>query len=273
MKIIFSRKGFDSGIGRAPSAIVDGRPRSFPIPADANYDFTYGDLLNDLAELIEELTDCKRTTPCHLDPDLEAAARPRQPGWRGAFGQIGGAQGHLHKCNVEKGDLFLFWGWFQPVVCDGRWKYVGSSEHSIFGWMQIGDVCPIGDDPSHALAHYPWLSDHPHVRARDWPPSNTIYVAAEELTIPGLSSTTPGWGTFRKAYRLTAPERPRSYWRLPNWLNPKCKGTGLSRTSDSRWSADGIVRIGPGQEFVADVGDCSKAVGWLNTLFRDFAAD
>lgn len=32
MRIIFSRKGFDSAAGKAPSPILDGRPLSLPIP-------------------------------------------------------------------------------------------------------------------------------------------------------------------------------------------------------------------------------------------------
>lgn len=41
MRIIFSRKGFDTGSGGKPSPIVDGRPISLPIPATRNSRTTY----------------------------------------------------------------------------------------------------------------------------------------------------------------------------------------------------------------------------------------
>ena len=269
MKVIFSRKGFDSTAGGYPSPIVDGTPRSFPIPAGGGPGPRYRDLANGLGELLEQLTSIDAEKRCHLDPDLDAKSVPRAPGWRGAFGQVNAAQGHLRRQNVTDGDLFLFWGWFQSVQrVDGRWRYIGDSEHRIFGWLQVGNVLAIGNDPSSARAAYPWLADHPHLAVSDWPPSNTVYVSTLALTLDGGPDNVAGCGTFRTGLRLTAPDSPRSKWRVPNWLNQALGGTGLSRTRESRWAADGTLSVGPGQEFVADISGRDDAAAWLHQLFR-----
>ena len=44
MRIVFSRKGFDSAAGGGPSPIVDGRPLSLPIPTAGPSRTTYDDL-------------------------------------------------------------------------------------------------------------------------------------------------------------------------------------------------------------------------------------
>jgi len=49
----------------------------------------------------------------HLDPDLDAASRRREPGWRPLLGQHGAAQSHLCNESVGPGDLFLFFGLFR----------------------------------------------------------------------------------------------------------------------------------------------------------------
>ena len=150
MKIIFSRKGFDSGYGGVPSPILpDGSLVSFPIPSQ------FGRPLSDLrfsneplCEMVGELTRGKITTTrsVHLDPDLVAGTVPRLPGWCAAFGQTGSAQGHLRNQGVGPGDLFLFFGWYQRVEHrDGKLQYTGPQIHSLFGWMQIGHVLKVSD--------------------------------------------------------------------------------------------------------------------------------
>lgn len=44
MKIIFSRKGFDTSSGGAPSPIISGQPCSIPIIAQGRSETTYDDL-------------------------------------------------------------------------------------------------------------------------------------------------------------------------------------------------------------------------------------
>ena len=267
MKIIFSRKGFDSteAGGGAPSPIIDGKPCSFPIPGTGPT--RYGDLRNGVGELIEQLTHWKRADYCHLDPDIDISALSRPRGWRGAFGQVGPAQGHLQRQGVGRGDLFLFWGWFRPAKLEGCSGYVGESEHRIFGWLQVDDVLTIGNQADEALTQYPWLRDHPHVHSKGWPPSNTIYIASKRLRINGGAFALPGWGVFHRGLRLTAPHMPRSKWAVPDWLNPKKQGVGLSRCKPNRWHRSGLLNLPPGQEFVADISGREDAKSWLAELF------
>ena len=112
LKIILSRKGFDSSNGRVPSPILpDGRLVPLPIPSTRDPHTCDEVKINDipLGPLVEDLTACKiaRTRPCHLDPDLDAASLPRLAGWLPAFGQIDAAQTHLARHDIGAGDLFL----------------------------------------------------------------------------------------------------------------------------------------------------------------------
>ena len=97
MKIIFSRKGFDSASGGAPSPIYEGRPISIPIPYAVRSETTYGDL--GLGAVVEWLTkgSLTRTSFCHQDPMFE--------GRRCAFGQVEASQGHLENNGVGVGDV------------------------------------------------------------------------------------------------------------------------------------------------------------------------
>lgn len=271
MKVIFSRKGFDSAAGGVPSPIIDGRPTSLPIPTRMPTPFTYGDLSEPLPTLVENLTKGRvsRSAPCHLDPDLDPTARPRRSGWRGALGQVGAAQSHLARCGVDEGDLFLFWGLFRAVEsCSTGWRFTGPREHRLFGWLQVAEVIHLGGDGSEAASRYPWLHEHPHVRS-GWSDTNTLYIAADHLTLGGYSTASPGSGLFQTGHRLTAEgSKLPSNWRTPDWLNPKRGGVGMTYHPDERWSEEGTVRTAArGQEFVTDITDRTDALVWLRLLF------
>lgn len=85
MKLILSRKGFDSSAGRMPSPILpDGTLLSLPIPTDADPEFTYGDLQYGQSSYQKIISQLKRTFKdgyCHLDPDLRPEAVARPAGW------------------------------------------------------------------------------------------------------------------------------------------------------------------------------------------------
>lgn len=86
----------------------------------------------------------------HLDPDLQATSVSRQPGWLPSIGQVGAAQQHLAARDVGPGDVFLFFGWFRHAERRGeRWAYVQDAPniHSLFGWLQVGDVLPVSRPP------------------------------------------------------------------------------------------------------------------------------
>lgn len=269
MKIVFSRKGFDRTAGGCPSPIVNGQPLSLPIPSRTMPTPTrYGDLHGPYGHLVFDLTR-GRLTPDdwrHLDPDINPNSLPRHAGWRGALGQARAAQGHLANQSVEVGDLFVFWGLFQPVAYDGRWRFVGTPEHRIWGWLQIGEM---GSDGSHAVADRPWLHDHPHARA-GWFSQNALYVATEELRLNARGLALPGSGGLRTGYRLTDAGATSSLWRVPDWLNPLRGGSGMTYHPRHRWGEDGTVRSAArGQEFVAVPRDDGVAAKWLSALLKE----
>lgn len=284
MKIILSRKGFDSSAGGVPSPILpDGRIVSLPIP-DARSPVRYGEIGGpgrDIGGLVSNLS-CgriRRSSRAHLDPDLVSADRPRAPGWQPLFGQMGAAQGHLRNEGVGPLDLFIFFGLFQRVLWQrGRYGFDPESPriHLIWGWMQVDEVVPVATC-SESMRR--WAGEHPHLHH---PPSpdNTLYVARRRLQLPGARSALAGSGVFphhERLLQLTDPFASRpSQWRLPAWLHPGQQRAALSfHRRPTRWSnADGVTRLRSaprGQEFVLDAGQYPEAVRWLLWLLERHA--
>ncbi|MCW8193363.1 hypothetical protein F6455_01020 [Proteobacteria bacterium 005FR1] len=278
MRIILSRKGFDSSAGGCPSPILpDGSLCSLPIP-DSQSLIRYADLnchgVN-MGSLVEHLTrgKSKRKHRAHLDPDLNAHALPREPGWRGILGQMGSAQGHLREQQVAPGDLFLFFGLFREVQqIKRKWSFVPNSRprHVLWGWLQIESIVRVDDLAADELS---WARYHPHFQ---YGPdrNNVLYLAAEQLVIDGKQTGIPGSGTFGQIENklvLTAPDaRLTSYWRLPEFFHPT-KTTQLSYHLDrKRWTIDGDVchlrSAGRGQEFVLTGADDAEVSDWLRKL-------
>ncbi|MGA7675284.1 MAG: hypothetical protein WCA78_09600 [Rhizomicrobium sp.] len=275
MRVVFSRKGFDSAAGGCPSPIIEGKPTTIPIPTVMPTPMRYQDLKGEYGRLVEDLTNrrIKRTTRCHVDPDINQNVLGRLPGWRGAFGQTGAAQSHLNNQGVVQGDLFLFWGLFQCAAKGRRWKFNGPKQHRIFGWLQIGQIFHVGADGRSVLRHHTWLRDHPHT-SNGWSHLNTIYVAADQLTLNGRKTGVPGWGMFSKGFRLSEENSLVSNWQVPNWLNPARGGVGMSYHPLDRWSGKGTVRSAArGQEFVADTTGRRDALEWLEVLFHESQPD
>jgi len=253
----------------------------FPIPS------TFGRPISELRfgasplnELIGELTDGQIDAHrlVHLDPDLASETVPRKAGWTGAFGQVGAAQGHLRNQGVGPGDLFLFFGWYSHIEGkSGNWRYVGPQIHSLFGWLQVAEVLPVGDGAA-VRENYPWLADHPHLEyANSIGVNNTVYVATSRLMLGGREMPAPGAGIFRQwdsRLQLTAANQSRSVWQLPGWMLPADGKSKLSYHKDSgRWMriAGGSVRlqtVGKGQELVLNTPDLIAAEDWLSRLFE-----
>ena len=125
MKVILSRKGFDSSNGGIPSPILpDGTLLSLPIPAKVDtvtFDqLCYGGV--SYASILSQLRgkeDKRNHFNCHLDPDIREDVYPENiANWQAAFGQIKSAQGVLKNQGVGEGDLFLFFGWFRQTEGD-----------------------------------------------------------------------------------------------------------------------------------------------------------
>jgi hypothetical protein len=274
MKIILSRKGFDSSCGGTPSPILpNGTLFSLPIPS-RDSPIAYEELRfedGSLGALVEELTKgrIRGANGAHLDPDLRVSTRHRLPGWRPLFGQDGTAQAHLANAGVGVGDLFLFFGWFrQAERVEDEYRFARGTPdlHVLFGWLQIGAIWCVEERRSQIPA---WARYHPHVHG-DSEGKNTLYVAGENLRLPGVPRGVAGGGAFdgyEEQLRLTAPGHTRTVWRLPEWFFPKDGRPPLTYHGDrDRWTAADdhtILRSVPrGQEFVLDVEHYPEAVAW-----------
>ena len=278
MKIILSRKGFDSASGGVPSPILpDGTMMSLPIPdrlSGIAYKDVAGNCWLSMGEAVSQLAGFPEAHRAHLDPDLVAESLPREKGWRPIFGQCDAAEGHLRRQGVGKGDIFLFFGLFREVEKAGSgWRYVRNSKpvHSFFGWLQVADRVPISAWPTSDR----WALYHPHF-AREPHPSNVIYMATERLTLTSpKGNRIAGAGTFRRFVPmlcLTAPHSKRpGRWLLPEWFHPDGRGSVLSYHGDpARWEkADSGVflsSVSRGQEFVLDCDHYPEAVEALRKL-------
>jgi hypothetical protein len=267
MRVILSRKGFDSKFGGGPSPILpDGRMLSFPIPSsdELKWDFiqwnkekTYWDLMTELG-----LAKKHKKKNCHLDPDIAKSAKNRLSGWRGAFGQLGAAQTHLASQGVEPGDLFLFFGWFrQTELHNGIIRYVRGAPdiHAIFGFLQIESILTNQD-----LRNPPgWLVDHPHCLARRLAAKdNRIYLASEKFS---ADKSLPGYGTFQfnDDVRLTKTGLSRSKWGLDPSIFSKVQ---ISYHSKNNWKDGYFDSAKIGQEFVIQTN--SKVSDWATDLIR-----
>jgi hypothetical protein len=277
LRLILSRKGFDSTSGGCASPIFpDGSMIALPIP-DRRSPIRYQDLAwrgRNLGDIVARLTKGKQRADyrAHLDPDLRHALLPRHPEWHPVLGQHGAAQGHLRKQGVGVGDLFVFWGLFRAVDKDLRWA--GPPQHHIWGWLQVGAVASVDEAVRRDGERWRWAEQHPHLSfSRD--ASNTLYIAAETLDLPGAPSRrAPGAGAFdtvSDCRHLTAPGATRpSDWSLPIGFLPQGRPPLTYHSDIDRWSrtADrALLRAaGRGQEFVLDLGRYPEILIWLSQI-------
>jgi hypothetical protein len=267
LKIVLSRKGFDSSSGGHASPILpDGRMVSLPIPSPLDRVSWHSLRLPDgttYARLIEELDAGARLggAGAHVDPDLVRSIRPRRRGWRPAFGQVGAAAGHLRLQGVGENDLFLFFGWFRHAVREQeRLRFApGSGFHAIFGYLRVGTVIDAVPD----IRLPAWLEDHPHAApARCVAANNTLYVARRELE---HGTGLPGAGVFRFADSLvlSCPGRSRSRWQLDPAVFRHLK---ISYHDESAWQDGCFQSRSRAQEYVIDAD--RNAQRWALALVR-----
>lgn len=283
MKLIISRKGFDSSAGGVPSPIFpNGEMLSLPIP-DHGSAIRYRDITwngKSMGPLVEQLTvkAIRQSHGVHLDPDIRADALTNRPlGWRGLFGQAGAAQSHL-STRVGKGDLFLFFGWFRQVSYNpdtGRYGYLKKAPnlHVLFGWLQIENTIGL-ESGRPDLAK--WMSYHPHCLPHYPAINNTLYIAREDLTLGNKRVPGKGYGSIRHyddRLCLSCKDQPkRSVWKLPMWFYPYHRSrSALSYHDDmSRWNIcqDGVLlnTAARGQEFILDTDEYPEAVAWVQEL-------
>jgi Nucleotide modification associated domain 3 len=243
LRVIFSRKGFDSGSGGTPSPIVDGRPISLPIPAHGRSLTSYDQI--GLGNLVERATNGKidRHHLCHHDPLF----------FEGEcfFGQCGAAQSHLRNQGVTTGDVFLFFGLF----ADER---TGEKHHRIFGYLKVEDIIPLATVAGDSLELPAFPRPHPHTIG-SWNANNTLY-----------RGTGAGSQSAPDSLRLTQPGGPLSQWIVPAWL----QATGLSyHGAPKRWLREGRLQsVARGQEFVTDIGSRQEPRLWLDQIIKAIEA-
>lgn len=99
MKVVLSRKGFDSSYGGCASPILqDGTMLSLPIPGKSNtlyLDLSYkGYNYDDIWKSLATKSKYHENWQCHLDPDIrENIIIKGIDDWKPAFGQEAAAQG------------------------------------------------------------------------------------------------------------------------------------------------------------------------------------
>lgn len=244
MRIIFSRKGFDTSAGGGPSPIVGGKPLSLPIPAQgengAASRTTYGDL--GFGDHAAKASRGKIGTDdlCHHDPMFLSDGTC-------AFGQHSAAQTHLERQGVGRGDVFVFFGLFAE-------EETGEPHHRIFGYLQVEEIVHLSDGVPKDLV----AIGHPH--ALEMHSRNDVIWRGEGVTAARAGD----------ALRLTVPGGPPSLWLRPQWLKPG----GLSyHDRADRWIKGGRLRsVARGQEFVADIGRRKAPRDWLDRIVAEIKA-
>lgn len=263
MKIILSRKGFDSENGEIPNPILpDGTLLSLPIPdPDGNNTFSSlhwnGMSYHEIIHSLKPRTKIKADDMCHLDPDLRKDVKDRKFGWKPAFGQSGTALSHLRNKGVAEGDLFLFFGWFRETEMNqGKLVYKRKAKdlHIIYGYMQIGEIIvPNADIPD-------WLKDHPHFgdkKDRDVA-NNAIYLPTDDLSIiPDLKGC--GLLNYRKDRILTKDGLSKGRWNLPEFF----KEVEISYHPNP-WKDNYFQSADKGQEFVMD--STPEILTWVKNI-------
>lgn len=200
LKIILSRKGFDSANGGIASPIMeDGTLISFPIPS--NDRDTYDALVyrsQSYTKILEDLK-YKGNPACHIDPDLSSDRRKTPiDGWCPIFGQINAPATYLmNSVKVEPGDLFLFFGNFHKVkFADGKFQYIKKTGdfysdndlQLIWGYLQVDEIITNPEEQR----KYNWHphSDEERVKVR----SNVMFKAREVLS---FNNNMPGAGILK----------------------------------------------------------------------------
>ena len=266
MKVILSRKGFDSSNGGIVSPIFeDGEMISLPIPShdkDVYSELQYKGM--PYSGILEDLH-YKGGEHCHVDPDLDMGRRVRAiEDWVPAFGQIDAAAQYLRNIGISEGDLFLFFGNFHRVEkCDGHYRYVRRTGdfyrdrdlQVIWGYLQVGEII---DDP----AEQEKLWWHPHAcEERRSNRTNVIFKAAERLS---LDKSKPGAGLlqFDKKRVLTLEGCNKATWKknavydLDHILS--------NRRNSARNPEEGIYYAGIWQELgLVESEECTK---WAESM-------
>lgn len=268
MRIILSRKGFDSSAGGHASPILPtGQMLSLPVPSSLDsieYDSLAAPGNRTVGGIIRELDANAKIGDkgAHADPDLIFGARKRGEGWTPSLGQIGAASGHLRNQGVQVDDLFVFYGWFRHTEeVDSRLTFQrdGFGCHAIYGYLKVGEIIHASD----VTALPTWLHDHPHAnKERLAKSTNAIYLARKLLK---SGSDLPGAGVFEYQDRLvlTKSGQSRSRWSLDPAV---FKSLQISYHTQGAWKDGYFQSYLRAQEYVIHAD--KRAERWANDLIE-----
>ena len=269
MKIILSRKGFDSVAGGIVSPIFeDGSMVSLPIPSDD--DNSYNDFIYKDIDYVKILTDLKYRGEmhCHADPDLDQSRRKKKiHGWVPAFGQAGSSSTYLKNIGVGVGDIFLFFGNFHFVTNNhDRIKYIKNTGdfykdndlQVIWGYLQVGEILDTKKDQKK-------LRWHPHSNeSRTCSDTNVIFKAAERLS---FDPDKPGAGllSFDEKRVLTRFNCSKANWKWNSLYAPN--NIYGNRKNSANDPLTGIYYSGIWQELgLKESEECTQ---WAKDMISD----
>lgn len=262
MKIILSRKGFDSGFGGMPSPILpDGTLLSMPIPSLKSKPNKYAEMGYEnktYLQILKELKPKFKYEYCYLDPDIREYCTVRESHWESLFGQCGAAQGHLINQSINCGDVFLFFGWFkQTEIVSGKYRFAKNAPdlNIIYGYMQIKEI--IYDKQK--IQSYSW---HPHSNDEHLEiPNNCLYRPTANLS---LDENLKGYGvlSYDKKRVLTKNGCTRTKWDLPDFF----KNITMSRHSSNSFQENYFQSVNIGQEFV--ISNNNNISNWAYEIIK-----
>ncbi|OUN26140.1 hypothetical protein [Blautia sp. An81] len=275
MKVVLSRKGFDSANGGIMSPIFeDGTMVSFPIPSkDMEKDnIRYDELFCDgiCMKTILNALGYRGVEHCHLDPDLVKDRRRESiREWTPAFGQINQAATYLKNQHISEGDLFLFFGNFRHIKQNhGKYEYVRRTDKTedtylgmplqvVWGYLQVGGIITDPDEQKKLFWH-PHACDKRIYEEKN----NVIFTASKQLS---FAPEMPGAGTFLydKKRVLTMPGKSKATWKY-------CKAYDTDNIESNRKNSEkgideGIYYAGIWQELVLKENRISEE--WAKSLF------
>jgi hypothetical protein len=276
MKIILSRKGFDSNAGGYPSIVYNNEFYSFPIPQKGSKGINYEKLefceTKNYADVFKELDiNIKTENGAHLDPDLRNSIYKREIGWKPIFGQADKAEAQLKNNKVEEGDIFLFFGWFKFAKnrANGQIEYYEKEDykggfHAIFGYLQVEKRIDIKKGEKIE----DWMTYHPHyINQSVYNKShNSIYVSKNQFEKENIKGA--GLFKFDKSLILTGKNCSKGVWYLDEFFNEICRFSKFKDRIDNNKIRVSLKGYYP-QELM--ISDNEKVKNWATNLIKNHA--
>ena len=284
MKVILSRKGFDSSWGGFPSIILPGGQMiSFPIPVKkpeigiGAKDIHYIDEGKTLANYLEDLKIPLQEDGYHVDPEVQNIKIDNQKSFiergYGTLGQCSAAASHLANNGIYAGEIsekdpaiFLFFGWFcKTEIENNTIKYIGNplvdGFHAIWGYLIAVEAIEILD-----ISKHPELKEHLHYRNKNHKEykkgdKNIIFIGK--------------FGTFNYSDNLRLTyfdddkknhKKRRTKWAIPSFINEMTYNNNRIRKGKTKENKLIIDAASRGQEFVITKADEEKMKKWLEKI-------